>query len=400
MFRQDLRPSADKAVGEVVVRDLVSIDQGSHNPFRTMISLIDQFDYLEAIVVATGALHLATLHKYQGRPVSNELVDALAAKGNAIKLLRAAVDGCTPANQTTIIAAILFFVNLDLIDSGRGVWKKHIDAAGSLIGSLQRQKSQLAPSLVPLADAIAHDCLTYRIFGSMVNGAEEVAGPVYDDVNVHAMLAAGEAFSYHCCPPVILRIILAASKLGEEISTSLTDKEAIQTRVGELVQEAYAFDVEEWVYSIRGLSPHDDLEARVKLAEAHRGAACLYAMLVAFDPEDEDGELMQTQIDHLVMEIFHHLSFVPIDHVHLKGTILPTFMAGAQANDEYWRAWCLERLKAIWTKNPFICPWGYIRTAMEMMQDIWAARDEDARTGARVNWLRRLKSSQEAFLIV
>lgn len=385
-------------VSEAVVRDLVSIDQGSHNPFRIMIPLIEQFDYLEAIVVATGALHLATLHKYQGRPVSHELVDALAAKGNAIKLLRIAVDGCTPANQTTIIAAILFFVNLDLIDSGRGVWKNHIDAAGSLIASLQRQKAQLTPSLVPLADAITHDCLTYRIFGSMINGPEVAAGPIYDDVDVHAMLEAGQAFSYHCCPPVILRIILAASKIGEELNSASTDKTTIYDRVGKLVREARSFDVEKWVYSIEGLSPHDDLDARIKLAEAHRSSACLYAILVASDPDD--GLWPQTQLDDLAMETFYHLSFVPIDHVHLKATILPTFMAGAQAGDEFWRAWCLERLQAIWTKNPFICPWGYIRTAMGMLQEIWAARDEDAKTGAKVNWLRRLKNSQETYLIV
>lgn len=386
------------AVGEAVVRDLVSIDQGSHNPFRIMIPLIEQFDYLEAIVVATGALHLATLHKYQGRPVSHELVDALAAKGNAIKLLRIAVDGCTPANQTTIIAAILFFVNLDLIDSGRGVWKNHIDAAGSLIASLQRQKAQLTPSLVPLADAITHDCLTYRIFGSMINGPEAAAGPIYDDIDVHAMLEAGQAFSYHCCPPMILRIILAASKIGEQLNSALTDKTTIHDRVGKLVQEARSFDIEKWVYSIEGLSPHDDLNARIKLAEAHRSAACLYAVLVASDPEDDTWP--QTQLDDLAMETFYHLSFVPIDHVHLKATILPTFMAGAQADDEFWRAWCLERLQAIWTKNPFICPWGYIRTAMGMLQEIWAARDQDAKMGAKVNWLRRLKNSQETYLIV
>lgn len=363
-----------------------------------MIPLIEQFDYLEAIVVATGALHLATLHKYQGRPVSHELVDALAAKGNAIRLLRIAVDGCTPANQTTIIAAILFFVNLDLIDSGRGVWKNHIDAAGSLIASLQRQKAQLTPSLVPLADAITHDCLTYRIFGSMINGPEAAAGPIYDDIDVHAMLEAGQAFSYHCCPPVILRIILAASKIGEEVNSTLTDRTTIHDRVGELVQEARSFDIEKWVYSIEGLSPHDDLDARIKLAEAHRAAACLYAILVASDPEDDAWP--QTQLDDLAMETFFHLSFVPIDHVHLKATILPTFMAGAQADDEVWRAWCLERLQAIWTKNPFICPWGYIRTAMGMLQEIWAARDQDVKMGAKVNWLRRLKNSQETYLIV
>ncbi|KAK3339673.1 fungal-specific transcription factor domain-containing protein [Lasiosphaeria hispida] len=359
-----------------VCRDLVSIDQNSRNPFRIMIPLISRFPYLEALVIATSAMHLATMHRYQGRSAHTELVDALAAKDKAIRSLRAAISHSTPASQAMVLVAIVFFINLDLIDSGKGGWKAHITAAGSLIASLQH--NDLDASLVPLADAIAADCLTYRILGSTVNGGEAMPDA---DISV---LTRMQAHSYHCCPPAILQIILSASQLGPE------DSEQAMA----LLCRARALDVRDWVNSIRGLSAQDDLQVRVGIASAHRATACLYACLVV--PAVGGHVPAEMQPDGLVLEILEHLATVPVDHALLKGTVWPTFMAGAQTDDVVWRGWCLDRLRAVWTKNPWICPWGYIRTATEMLEKIWDGR---AALDGR-NWLQQLKGSKDNCLIV
>lgn len=384
-----------------VCRDLVAVDH--QNPFRIMIPLISRFDYLHEIVVATSAMHLVALHRFQGRSAPTQLVDALVAKGKAIRLLREAVSSATPTSQAMVLAAIVFFVNLDLIDSGRGAWKKHIEAAEILISSLHHGHTsgsgpQLEASIAPLADAIAADCLTYRIFGSTISTAETsptaMAAYVQDDIDVLSVLQRAEAHSYHCCPPAILHIILSASRL-----CSSTEPNAAEVAVS-LLAQARALDVREWVYSIQGLSPQDDLEARVSLASAHRAAACLYVLLAVPGVSDEIPENTQ-QPDDLVLEILYHLSSVPIDHVLLKGTVWPTFMAGAQTDDAMLRSWCIDRLRAVWTLNPFVCPWGYIRTATEMLEEIWSARDQALPSeGGKWNWLQKLKNSGETYLIV
>ncbi|KAK0647190.1 fungal-specific transcription factor domain-containing protein [Cercophora newfieldiana] len=393
-----------------VCRDLVSIDQDTHNPFRIMVPLIQQYKYLQAIVVATSAMHLATMRRYHGLPAQQETVDAFAAKGKAIRLLRAAIENATPGNQTTILAAIVFFVNLDLIDSGKGVWETHVKAAETLISSLHRQTrggqklNREESSLAPLADVIAADCLTYRILGSTITGhAVEGFGDQHP-IDVLSVLQRAQAHSYHCCPPTIMQTILHASQLcahGSKLETGNDDNSlTLRSMLASLFARAREVDVEGWVHSIQGLSPEDDLNARVSIASAHRAAACLYIALIMPAPDGGEPVSISPIYDELVAQILQNLSNVPIEHVLLKGTVWPTFMAGAQTDNLGWREDCLKRLDAVWTTNTHVCPWGYVRTAMEMLQQIWRSKEADYEGKGRGNWLHQLRNSGGSALIV
>jgi hypothetical protein len=105
-------------------------------------------------------------------------------------------------------------------------------------------------------------------------------------------------------------------------------------------------------------------------------------------------------VDMLVQEVLGHLAAVPVDHIHLKGTVWPTFVVGAQTDDSSQRAWCIGRMQAVSSRNPWICPWGYIRTAMQTMEQLWQARDRDLVTEGRRNWLLELNSMRDKCLIV
>ncbi|KAK3313283.1 acriflavine sensitivity control protein acr-2 [Apodospora peruviana] len=382
----------------VVCPDLVSVDQLERNPFRRLILLVEKYDYLKAIVLATASMHLTVLHRHQGRPSQSDLVYALSAKAKAISLLRAALTDAPSTDEAVLLAAIVFFINLDLIDSGRGGWKAHIQAAGTLISSLQRAQRQLDSSLQPLADAIAADCLTYRIFGSTIGRLDPVPGSVSEHINVLSVLQSAEAHSYHCCPPFILQTTMAASRMFDPEFIEQDDKTRMSVAES-LLAQARTFDIERWVYGIRGLSEEDDLPVRVQLASAHRAACCLY-ILLAVSRGDSKLPDTWTQPDDVVLEIFNHLSQIPIDHVLLKGTVWPTFLVGAQTDDPLLRSLCLDRLHAILNTNAWMCPWGYIYTAIEMLQDIWASKDRVAETAREMNWLQELKSLANSALIV
>jgi hypothetical protein len=370
---------------------LVSFDQHECNPFRAIIPMAGNFDFIEAIIVATGAMHIAALNGYQDQPGRPELIDALVAKDNAIRLLRSAVDSLTPANQAMVLAATVFLINLDLIDSGKGGWQVHIEAASTLMSSLHDPVHQLDQTLMTCVDAIAADCLTYRVLGAAISGVGLTSWAEHDLTGLFSVLERAEAYSYHCCPPQILRILLSASSLCSTGSSNGHDpvEDALS-----LLHQARSLDVVEWVHSIRGLSAEDDLDIRVCIALAHRATTCLYILLAV--PE---AVPFPSAVDMLVQEVLAHLAAVPIDHIHLKGTIWPTFVVGAQTDDPVQRAWCIERMQAVWTTNPWICPWGYIRTAVQTMQNLWAARDRDpAKEGG--NWLLELKSMRDKCLIV
>ncbi|KAL2272061.1 hypothetical protein VTJ83DRAFT_1432 [Remersonia thermophila] len=381
-----------------VCQDLVSFDQPDRNPFRHILPLAAGFDFLEAILVAKGAMHLAALRACDSELGGPELVDALVAKGRAIRRLRAAVEAVMPATEPVVLAATVFLVNLELIDSGRGAWQPHMAAAGALMPSLlSPQFATLDSSLAACVNAIAADFLTYRVLGAAINGVSLNSSwsTASSQAEFLCVLRRAEAHAYHCCPPEILQVMLEASSLCES-SAPRNRIEHAET----LLLRACAFDVVHWVRNIRGLSDRDDLGVRVSVASAHRAAACLYLLLAV--PETAEGTSFPSlTVDGLVREVLEHLEAVPVGHVHLKGTIWPTFVAGAQADDPAQRAWCAGRMRALGSSNPWACPWGYIRTAARVMEQLWEARDKAAAAGGtKSNWLMEVKRMRGKYLIV
>lgn len=353
-----------------------------------MTALLGSFDYLREIILATSAVHMVTLRRCRDLPHQQELVDALAAKGRAIHLLRRALGQLTADNKPIVMIAIAFFINFDLIDSGRGQWKTHIEAAGSLISSIQGLSRQsLSPSFARLADSVVADCITYHILGAGFASPADPAMSAFDSVDIVSTLQRGAAFSYGCCPPLVLNALLKASRLSPE-----NLKGAVV-----LLEELQNYDTRKWVYEIPDLSPNDDLEVRVSMAQTHRLATMLYIGLAV------SGSLSRlrpaTSTDSVLSDLLHHLAAVPLEHVLAKGVIWPTFMAGAQADDESSRQWCFGRMEFIWHSCPWICPWGYIEAAIDMLQRVWRVRDVD--DGTRViNWLQDMRGMRDHCLIV
>lgn len=370
----------------------MSFDQKDHsNPFRSTITLLGEYDFLREIILATSAVHVATLRRCRGHPARQELADALAARGRAYRLLRQALANLGVASQRAVVMiAVVFFINFDLIDSGQGSWMPHIKAAGKLVASIQNMIDDIPPFLTRLADLVVADCVTYHILGSALASVEDAEIGAFEAIDITSTLQKASIYSYHCCPPFVLGLLARASRL------SVKDVLEAKSLVGRL----QGFDVATWIHNLKGLPSTDDLAVRISVAYAHRAAACLYVVLVVPDVSMHTAEYLEPA--SLVHEIFGHLSNVPIEHALAKGVIWPTFLAGAQADDPVSRQWCLQRMQTMWFSTPWICPWGYIESAITMLQDVWKTRDRKAREEAfdGLNWLQELRGSREHCLIV
>ncbi|KAH8815526.1 fungal-specific transcription factor domain-containing protein [Xylogone sp. PMI_703] len=380
----------------IVCKDLVSFDLDDGNPFRALIPLIDEHGYLGQIVLATSAIHLAVLRRSRACLEGHEVVDALAARQRAITLLRTTMARPDGLNHPLLLAAIVFFINFDLIDTGKGEWKVHMNAAGRLIKSLEKSGTFSDPTYGLLCDAIVADCLSYHILGSAIGAMDSTTAALYDRINVSSVLQRAETSSYHCCPPKLLEITLLTSRLFKIIQSTGLSQSHVATAAS-LMEQAASFDIKDWVHGIRNLSSQDDLKARVSIALAHQATVCLYILLAVpevallCEPITADG---------LVTEILLNLSAVHIEHILLKGTVWPTFVAGAQTDDPNARAWCASRLQSISLTNPWVCPWGYLSTAKEIMAGIWEARDQQFVEGKHLNWIHMLQSRPNNYLIV
>lgn len=349
--------------------------------------LLRDYDFLRETILATAAVHKVSLQRCQGQSYSQELLDALAARGRAYRLLRKALNNLDEGNTPAVMISVVFFINFDLIDNGRGNWKTHIEAAGNLIMATSRLRSQLPPAVAQIADVVVADCITYYVLGSLFASPNDTANSTFKSIDMLSTLQRAAAFSYGCCPPLVLEVLSRASNL---LPDDISDATA-------LLQELCTLDVRAWVYAIKGL--HGDLELRVAMANAHRAAACLY--IVHAVPGVPDVAVPSMTPEVLLQETLGYLAVVPIDHTLAKGVTWPTFIAGAQAVDASRRQLCLDRLHAVWRSSPWSCPWGFIESAIEMLRGIWKTADENLSHGqAASNWLQEVRGLSDRSLVI
>ncbi|KAK0391383.1 hypothetical protein NLU13_0884 [Sarocladium strictum] len=399
-----------------VCLDLVARDRPGENPFRELIPLSKTHPLLLQVLIATSAIHWSNIF----RPITSipngvsdpggyfamlrskdlvsrqALIDALAAKQKAMGYMREVLGALDPAGSEVVLAAMHFFVRMDLIDvndankSDRHSWKSHLEGASSIMALLTPGTVGSASSRL-LRDTVIADCFIYHILGSTLTSGGLAANIARYAFELLPVMQRVEVTSYLSCPPGILQVILAASQLSSDKpfpdSPLLAADEALT-----LIDQAMGFDIDRWAAQLRRLPNITDMESRVHIASAHRSAACLYILQAL--PLVRSVRPVDT--DRLVDDILEHLGAIDVDDPYFKATSWPTFIAGAETRDAEKRAWALQRLMMIWDR----VRWGYIFTAIEMLRATWAMQDTGRGVSGGVNWLQDLKSMGFDSLIV
>ncbi|KAK2012160.1 hypothetical protein LZ32DRAFT_315805 [Colletotrichum eremochloae] len=381
-----------------VCRDLVSWDLPDRNPFRSLIPLTKAHPLLQHIIVAASAAHMSNLSRALSSDPESDLnarqalTDALVAKHKALQLLSSVLqEDIRSIGGDVVLSSVLFFVNVELMESGRDGWKPHLEGAGRIMSYL----SPVRTADVALRDYVMSDCFIYYILASAFNVSTPVAKSYYQSAQVSSVLGKAAANSYLCCPPDILQILLAASQLANRSMEDPDSAADVAHGAAQILQQALSFDVHDWAYEPRTISyfRHIPVESRIHAGSAHRLAACLYilhalpsaSILVPVDREELDSQML------------YHLSCIHDEDPNFKATCLPTFIAGAGTSDPERRRWILDRLKRLMIATP----WGFIMTAMDTLQTIWNLEESvDPDTQTERTWVQKLKASNLNFLIV
>lgn len=197
--------------------------------------------------------------------------------------------------------------------------------------------------------------------------------------------------SFFCCPPEVLEIILAASRLSH--TTDDGDDLAGAVAAGaQLFQRAHSVDVFGWA-----LQAHDapasmaGSGSRYRTGSAHRLAACLYILQAIPLLQEVIGREL---VDVITDDLRHYLDSIPPSDSNFKATSWPTFIFGATEETPEMRERVMARLEQL----AIVYPWGFIYTAMEGLRLIWRLRDDGGQAGR--GWLRTLRESEHDFLIV
>lgn len=84
------------------------------------------------------------------------LRDALASKQKALQLMHDALQDVDAVGIDIVLAAALFFVNVELIESGKHGWRAHLEGAWRIMSLLP----EAATSNESLRDYMLSDCFT------------------------------------------------------------------------------------------------------------------------------------------------------------------------------------------------------------------------------------------------
>ncbi|KAE8308067.1 fungal-specific transcription factor domain-containing protein [Aspergillus transmontanensis] len=397
--------------------DLVISDVPNENPFRSLIPTCRDHPILLHIIVANAAMHISSMSRssfdshignvqgqlsessstntlsrtrYSTDSSASATLDALSAKQKAIRLLKAALDNLSSTDINLIVTVILLFINLELIDSGKNAWRAHVEGAMKLISSLKPfQNDQISP-IALIRDRITSDCLTYHVLGSTLTNSTTFLDPFSLPIDITTILRRSEANSYLSFPTTLLQILFRACELSNiAVTLPATETPPLINEASSLLNAAQSFDVESWAKNVEG-GPTDRTPNRIHTALAHQNAVCIYIYRsIAYYPADMDSEA-------LVTEIIHHLSFIDPKDPLSKATSWPTFVAGAETDNPVYRQWALDRLSLLWN----VLPWGYVQTAVEVMQMAWRLRDKSGTDYIGVSgWVQQLKALGNHWLI-
>lgn len=87
--------------------------------------------------------------------VSRTLIHALSAKQTALQLLYKAVNDVGSVDGDVILAAVLFFIHMELIEFGKEEWAAHLEGAGKVMATLK----PAGEHATALRDYMMADCL-------------------------------------------------------------------------------------------------------------------------------------------------------------------------------------------------------------------------------------------------
>jgi hypothetical protein len=360
---------------------------------------------LQHILVAAAAAHMSNLIRPSlptwtqpgtgsMTPTTNEasrqaLRDALVAKHKALRLMCRAVENVDTVGADVVLAASIFFINLELIESGKHGWKAHLEGAGRIMSLLGLTGGGPTNEL---RDYLLSDCFTYFVMASAFTPPTSTVQSYFESSQIPVMLGRATANSYLCCPPQVLEILYAAAQLSNVI---VQDEENVQ-QVGaagmDLLHQAQVLDIPAWAIDALNIPYLKDipLESRIKVGTSHRLAACLY-IIQAIEPVHDMVE--PGLAAELSQELLDLLATVPPKDPNFKATSWPSFIAGAGAKDTESRIMIMDRLQTFVR----LVPWGFLYTAMEALQGIWRL---DGSGTTEKSWIQTLKDPKMNFLIV
>ncbi|KAK6713683.1 hypothetical protein SNK04_004648 [Fusarium graminearum] len=367
------------------------------NPFRNLLKFTQAHPLLRQVIIAASATHMYNRSRPwlssdsldRGLGPRNLLMDALEAKHQVLRMLPSALQSIESTGGDIVLAAILFLINVELIESGKHNWKAHFDGAEKVM-KLLGPVSDVDESL---RDYIVSDYFIYYILNSTFRPTASDSHSYFE--SCEAIQVLGKATnSYYCCPPELLEIMLIAARLSNTKPDEVVSADMVTAAGAALLARARNFDVFPWAQGINlsniPSTEQDPVLSRFRAATSHRLAICLYILHAIPSVRAWAGEDLA---DTIFTELHQMLCMIPDDDINLKATTWVTFVFGACARTPEMKDWVTVQIKKLMIESP----WGFLYAARDALQMLWSVQAEGM---PMTSWVQTLRDLHMDFLIV
>nr|XP_036578708.1 C6 finger domain-containing protein Acr-2 [Colletotrichum truncatum]KAF6786041.1 C6 finger domain-containing protein Acr-2 [Colletotrichum truncatum] len=399
-------------------RECVVYNQPSTNPFLALMPLMPKSQALSHAMISISAFHythrmvisqtqsfsedggLVVAERPQRWHISNgrdwqldqpvfrdSLHTALSHKQKALQFLKQEVQ-CDPMrNSDAVVAAIVLFICMDVVEFGSHGWNHHLRGAEEMVRSRRMLSNNDAKDYAPWLKYFDAACITFGILGAtlaptLTRSAHRY--PVLDSAFLES-LRHSENQTWVGCPAELLYLLSAINSMRLQ---SPMDPEQLETTT-KICKTLFEFSPLAWAEDFPAQEHH---ESRYHLAHAYKAAVEVYASHVIGALPGQHYLSGSFVLETIQLAILHMLKIAPTDF-HIKSLVWPAFVLGAEAQNPELREMVRTIFQRIWVSS---CCYN-ARNAVEILESIWA-RDLGERIGK--SWLEYVWQFEETWLFV
>ncbi|TDZ73302.1 Acriflavine sensitivity control protein acr-2 [Colletotrichum trifolii] len=329
--------------------------------------------------------HLSQNRQWQtNQPRFREsLRTALSYKQTALEHLKHEVWEDPERNSDAVVAAIVLFICMDVVEYGSHGWNHHLRGAEEMVRSRKLQRNEAQDGSAPWLKYFDTACTTFGILGATLAPASSHSSlrlPLLDPAFLQT-LRHSENQTWVGCPAELLYFLSTINSLR---SLSATAPERIQV-IPELCHRLLDFCPATWAEDFPN---HQHHESRSHLAHAYKAAVEIYTShIIGASPGQH--YLSQPFIDAAIRPaILHMLAIWPQDF-HIKSLVWPAFVIGAQSDSQELRQMIRDVFQRIWVSS---CCYNS-KNAVGILEAIWAQSSHEP-------WLEFVWQLEENWLFV
>ncbi|KAF0328486.1 C6 finger domain protein [Colletotrichum asianum] len=418
---QDLSPECRKYIRYFdldLSRESVVYDRPSTNPFLALMPLISKsraflhavisisaFHCTHRMVISHGQMPSGSLlshksenpgpwylwqdHSWQmGQPSFREsLQTALLHKQNALHWLKQEVKDDPTSNSDAVVAAVILFVCMDVVEFGSHGWNHHLRGAQEMVQSRRSSDISEDNEAAPWLRYFDTACTTFGILGATLAPALNPPTNQYPTLDPFFLqnLRNSENQTWVGCPAELLYVLSGINSMRSLHHMNVERRQALS----DLVQALLNFSPLSWAQDFPDIQYH---ESRSHLAHAYKAGVEVYASHIIGAPPGQHY-LSYPHVVEILRPAMLHLLAVPAEDFHIKSLVWPAFILGAEAQDIELRTMARTVFQRIWVSS---CCYN-VKNAAEILERIWAREAGDESSSS---WLKYVWQLEETWLFV